>query len=163
MNGGRRRLLIATLAIIGARAACAKEAPDLPLAVDLRADAAEAKRRKVPILLLYSLAGCPYCDQVRRSFLLPMMANVATSKRALFRQVNLSDAKPLLDFAGKATSHAAFSHEAGVTLAPVVAFFDRQGHQAAEPLKGMLLPDFYGYYLDTALETATRRVSATSQ
>ena len=163
MNGGRRRLLIATLAIIGARAAYAKEAPDLPLAVDLRADAAEAKRRKVPILLLYSLAGCPYCNQVRRSFLLPMMANSATSKHAIFRQVNLSDAKPLVDFAGKTTSHAAFAHEGGVTLAPVVAFFDGQGRHAAEPLKGMLLPDFYGYYLDTALETARRQASATAQ
>ena len=73
MNATRRRLVIASLALLGARASRADEAPDLPLATNLRTDAAEAGRRKVPILLLYSLAGCPYCDQVRRSFLLPMM------------------------------------------------------------------------------------------
>ena len=43
--------------------------------------------------------------------------------------------------------------------APVVAFWDGEGRPVADPLKGMLLPDFYAAYLESALESARARLA----
>ena len=47
-----------------------------------------------------------------------------------------------------------------VRSAPVVAFWDGEGRPVADPLRGMLLPDFYSAYLESALETARARLGA---
>jgi thioredoxin-related protein len=140
----------------------ARDVPNLPMAIDLRADGEEARRKGIPVLVLFSLHGCPYCEVVRESHLLPMLADPVASKRAIIRQVDVSDTRALVDFEGRATTHGAFSTAHGVRLAPVVAFFDGRGRTAAESLTGMLLPDFYSAYLETALERATTFVRATS-
>ncbi len=131
------------------------EAPNLPLARDLPADALEARRRGVPIVVLYSLPTCIYCSEVRRSHLLPMLANPDDARRALIRQIDLSGRQPVIGFDGVKTTHGALARLAGVSFAPQVAFLDRSGRDLAPALKGMLLPDFYSAYLDEALLTAT--------
>ena len=44
-------------------------------------------------------------------------------------------------------------------FAPVVAFWDGEGKSLAEPIKGMLLPDFYGAYLEDAIVSARARLA----
>ena len=134
----------------------------MPLARDLRADGEAARRKGIPILVLFNLPGCPYCNVVRRSHLLPMLADPVASKRAILRQVNVGGAQALVDFAGANTAHGEFAQTNGIRLAPVVAFFDGRGRKAADSLTGMLLPDFYAYYLESALEAAIRFSNATS-
>ena len=57
------------------------------------------------------------------------------------------------------TTHAAVARAHDVRFAPVVAFWDGEGRPLAEPLKGMLLPDFYGAYLDDAIASARARLA----
>jgi thioredoxin-related protein len=139
-------LLLALFAAAHARAA---EAPNLPFAIDLRADAIEAARTGVPIVLLASLPGCPYCNAVRRSWLLPMQREPVA--RAILRQVDLNDARMVRDFDGTLRSQDAIARARGVNFAPVVFILGPGGKLLAEPLRGMLLPDFYGAYLDDAI------------
>jgi thioredoxin-related protein len=156
----RRRELILALAVsMAAPALRAAEAPDLPLARDFQDDARLARERRVPLLILFSLPRCPYCSEVRRAHLLPMLRDPAQAGRAIIRQVNLGSDDPIVGFDGKATTHDAVARRHGVRAAPEVAFWDPQGRQAAEPLKGMLLPDFYASYLESALATARARVA----
>jgi len=42
---------------------------------DLAADARLAAEHKIPLLVLFSEAGCPYCERARLEFLLPMQRN----------------------------------------------------------------------------------------
>lgn len=162
MDFSRRQMITALAGICASPVSIAREARDLPLARDLRGDGEEPRRKGVPILVLFNLPGCPYCNVVRGSHLLPMLADPVASKRAIIRQANVGGAQALIDFAGTSTTHGAFARAHGVRLTPVVAFFDGRGREAAESLTGMLLPDFYAFYLESALEAATRFVSATS-
>jgi hypothetical protein len=131
------------------------EEPNLPYARDLRAEAEEAGRRGVPLLVLYSLPACPYCNEVRRSHLAPMIANPSEGKRAIIRQIDIGGTQPARGFDGKPSTHGDIARAAKVSFAPVVALYGPGGRQLAEPLKGMLLPDFYSAYLDDAISAAT--------
>jgi thioredoxin-related protein len=135
------------------------EAPDLPLAADLRADARLVRRQRVPLLVLFSIPGCPYCNEVRRSHLLPLLSDPSPSTGALVRQVNVGGREPVTGFGGEAMTHGELARAHGIRRAPVVAFWDDRGRPIAEPLDGMLLPDFYGAYLENALEAAHRRLA----
>lgn len=125
---------------------------DLTLASDLGSDAAQARSRGVPVLVLFSLPDCQYCDRVRHDYLLPIQRGRAGAPPAILRQVDLGSARPLRDFKGAATTHDAFARRHGITLAPTVKIFDGEGREAAEPLVGLLTPELYGAYLEQALE-----------
>lgn len=84
-----------------------------------------------------------------------MLADPTQSKRAIIRQVDVNSTQPARGFDGKSSTHGRIAGEAKVTFAPVVAFFGPGGRNLGEPLKGMLLRDFYAAYLEDALAKAT--------
>jgi thioredoxin-related protein len=159
----RRREALLVLAALGVSApARADEAPNLPLASDLRKDGLQAARARIPIVVLFSLPGCPYCSAVRRSHLLPMLRDPKWSRRLLIRQLNVSGEEQIIDFSGRVSSHGAFARAQGVRVAPVVVFWNEDGREIAGALRGMLLPDFYSAYLESAIELAESRQKSRS-
>lgn len=152
------------VALSFAAAAHAGTDGQLTLAADLRADAETSRKQGIPILLFYSLKGCPYCEVIRASHLLPMQRDAATTKpRVIIRQVNLQDSAALRDFAGRMTTHREYSQAQKISFAPVVTLVDGEGRALAEPLKGAMLPDFYGAHLDDAITEATSRLAASAK
>ena len=139
----------------------AAEAPDLPLAANLQADGRVARRRRIPFVVLFSLARCPYCSEVRRAHLLPMLRDPAQAQLAVIRQINIGSDERIIDFDGNPTTHDALATRYGHRAAPVVAFWDPRGKPVAEEIRGMPLADFYASYLESALATARASVSAT--
>lgn len=162
MSGGidRRAFLLVAPALALAKAAGAAPRTDIPLATDLRADGRDSRARKVPIVVLFSLPGCPYCEIVRRSHLAPMLRDPRAAARVIIRQVDIDGDQPIAGFTGERVTPAQIARAHGVRAAPVVAFWDGDGKPIAEPLSGMLLPDFYSAYLDAALEAARARLAA---
>ena len=130
----------------------------LTKASDLQADAAAARKAGVPILVLYSLPGCPYCEAIRRSHLTPLAAEVPP--KAIIRQIDLQSSAALRGFDGKSTTHADFVRARGIKFAPLVSFFGADGQPIGESLVGTMLPDFYGAYLADSLAAATAKVRA---
>ncbi|HSD61433.1 MAG TPA: thioredoxin fold domain-containing protein [Burkholderiales bacterium] len=135
----------------------AAAATELPPAVDLRRDATEAQARRVPLLVLFSLQDCAYCERVRQEFLLPAQDSPEWSGRVIMRQVEMKSPRALTDFAGRATSHGKFAREQRIRVAPTVKVFDTEGREAAEPLVGLLTPELYGVYLERALQEGLAR------
>lgn len=158
----RRELLLGLPALmLAARspaAAVLPPAPDLPLVSELRADARRVESTRVPLVVLFSLPNCPYCHEVRRSHLLPLGRESGRANSLLLRQVNIGGAEKAVEFDGASTTHAGIARRRGIRGAPEVVFWDAGGNPLAEPLRGMLLPDFYSAYLEEALETAASRL-----
>lgn len=129
----------------------------LPVARDFRADGALARKESVPIVVMVSLAGCPHCEAVRRSHLLPLLH--ANKPAAILRQVEIRGQTTLVDFDGTKTTHAEFArrHQAGI--APIVLFLDADGRSIAEPIVGASIPDFYGAYFEASLSAARVGIS----
>jgi thioredoxin-related protein len=123
----------------------------LPVPASLPQAARLAEKQGGPLVLLVSLPGCPYCELVRRNYLLP--ARNESSLEAW--QLNINDnSTPLLDFDGKPTTAAVWTKAWKATFTPTVLFLGPEGQKLAEPLVGVAVPDFYGAYLDERLALA---------
>jgi thioredoxin-related protein len=129
-------------------------------ATDLQADAKISARDRIPIIILFSLAGCPHCEVIRQSHLTPLArTNNKKMPNAIVRQVDLGSPKTMIDFAGVKTTHQEFVNAQQVKFSPVVIFYDASGKKLGDPLIGAMLPDFYGAYLDDALAAATSAIN----
>ncbi len=155
-RAAQKRQSLALLA--GGALACA--APTLALAADtalpvppslpMAAQAAAAKGE--PLVLLISLPGCPYCELVRRNYLLPMRAEGLHAW-----QINITDRRAsLTGFDGKPVSPEVQAGLWKSTFTPTVLFLGPAGQMLAPPLVGIAVPDFYGAYLDERLATARK-------
>lgn len=138
-------------------------AQTLVRAQDLRADGELAAGRGAPLIVLVSLEGCPHCEVVRRSHLLPLGRGEDRGSSPVIRQIELRGNAALVDFNGERKTHAAFARERGAAIAPVVMFLGSKGQTLAPPLIGAMIPDFYGAYFDAALVEARARIAGNRQ
>ncbi len=118
-------------------------AATLPAAQSLPDELARALKNKQPLIVMVSLDGCVFCRQARQSHLSPM----ARSGTAIV-QVDMRNQQPVLDFAGKLTTHDELTRRWKVSITPTLLFFGPGGKEVAERMEGAYLPDFYGPYLE---------------
>ncbi len=127
-------------------------------AADLAADARVAAARGVPLVVLYSRDDCSWCEKVRREHLGPLSRDPAAP--AVVRELHMDRATPLIDFAGRRTTSADFSRQMQARFAPTVMFHGPDGASLAEAIVGYRLADFYGAYLERAIEEGRERLKS---
>lgn len=152
-----RRCLVPVLLTVSAFATAAGN--DLPAAVDLRAEATQAKRAGGPLIVVFSRAECRYCETVKRDYLKPLEKN-PNFNGVVIRQINQDSDAAMTDFRGKKTTQASFASAEKISLVPVVAFYGPNGKAMADPLVGAGLPDFYQSYLEDAIAKSTAALKA---
>ena len=120
----------------------------LPRAQSLPDELAVALKKKQPLIVMVSLDGCVFCRQARQSHLSPMHKAGAS-----IVQVDMHSKQPVLDFAGKLTTHDQLTKQWQVSITPTLLFVGPGGKEVAERMEGAYLPDFYGPYLEERLRT----------
>ena len=150
----RRRLLLGGALVLATGASQGSEMALQP-AHAFPQHLATALARGLPLTVMVSLPGCPFCKVVRDSHLAPLLREQAMA----VVQIDMGSALPLLGAQGQAGTHDEQVRRWGVKVAPTLLFFGRQGNEVAERLVGALLPDFYGAYLAQRLETARRSLA----
>lgn len=128
----------------------------------LQGDAQEMARSGRPMVVLYSQQGCHWCEQAR-AYLVPLSNAPQTRDLALFRQIDLDSDAPLTDFAGKPTTQRAFARGDRVRVTPTVVIYGADGRRLGSPIVGMRLPDFYGQYVEEAIDAARRSLKGDTQ
>ena len=127
-------------------------------ATDLQAVGQEARARKIPILIMFSMRDCQYCDVVREEFLKPMLRSGDYVDRVIMLELYSDSESQLRDFNGKPISAEKLIQRYNAGFAPTVIFLDSQGKELAERLIGITTRDFYGGYLDEAIDESLQRV-----
>lgn len=154
----QRRQFSVALALAAASTGAWPRDTALPVPPSLQAAGREAMQKGEPLVLLMTLPGCPYCELVRRSYLLPMRAEGLPAW-----QLDVTDSRtPVLDFDGKASTGAELARQWQARFTPTVLFVNARGQEIAQRLVGVAVPDFYGAYLEAELATARARLKATS-
>jgi thioredoxin-related protein len=125
----------------------------LPVPQDLRAAIAAAAARGEPLVLLVTLAGCAYCEIVRRSYLRPLLGE----GRVPVAQIDLRSRATLRGPKGESATEAELARRWSVKMTPTVLFLGPGGVELAPRLTGFS-EDFYGAYLDDALLRARARL-----
>lgn len=154
------KLLCGILAWFAVTGALAQQRGELPLAQDFTVEARVAKANQLPIMVLFSSPDCHYCERVRQEFLIPMTRNAEYDAKVIMRQVEIGSDAALRDFSGRVTTHGDFALLNKIHMVPTVKFFDAQGRELAAPIIGLLTPDFYGGYLDQAIDQSLARIRA---
>jgi hypothetical protein len=151
----RRRFTLLSLAAGGAAWSVGRvAAATLPAPASLAAELDAALRRGMPLVVMASLEGCPFCRMVRDSYLAPLRGD--TGQPVV--QLDMGSVRLVRDFEGAQKSHDQLLRSWGVAVAPTVLFFGKGAREAAPRLAGASIPDFYGAYLKDRLCTARRTV-----
>ena len=124
----------------------------LQVARNLADDARVLRQRRIPLMVLYSRADCPWCERARRQYLIPLANETGSADRVLIRQIDLDSDAALVDFSGRATTHRLFGAGQHATLTPTLMFYGPDGQQVGEPVVGFLLADFYSSFIDRGID-----------
>jgi len=161
MQEHRRRILLTLLGVPGLLLAQSRS-PDerLTALTDLRETAALITRHKAPLLILFSMPGCPFCLEVRRNYLAPRVAEQAREPNPtlLLRETDITSTEMIVELSGSKVTEAEFASRFNVRAVPVVALFDQSFKLLVEPLVGLDRSGFYEAYLSAAIEGAGRRL-----
>lgn len=135
----------------------------LPDALDLAADAHQMREKKLPMLVLFSSTSCDWCERARQQVLGPMAADPAAADRVVIRQIDIDRATALTDFSGKVTTHSEFARARKVRMTPTLLVLDADGREISESIVGVRLADFYGTYVERAIDAGLARMRANRQ
>lgn len=148
-------LLVASL-WLGSSFAAAQEA--IPSAESLHLEALQSLAQGYPLLVLYTRPRCPYCERIRKSHLLPLMADQRFKNKLVLRQIDQTSSQALADFQGQKTTQKAFAASRKIKLVPVVAFYGANGEELVPPIVGARIPDYYQGDLEAAIEEAREKL-----
>lgn len=130
-------------------------AATLPAPTSLPDALAAALKNGSPLVVMVSLAGCPFCVIARDNYLAPLQGQSGLS----IVQIDMRNRQLLQDFSGASATQDQVIRNWGVKVAPTVLFFGRGGVEVAERMVGGYIPDFYGSYLDDRLRVARAAVA----
>ena len=152
----KRRACLAATLLLAAGARGEATGPSLPRVDDLGELADEVRRRKAPLLILFSIEGCPYCLEVRRNYLQPRLTEAA--KEVVIREVDIGSPRPMRMLDGSNTTESAFAARFDVRVAPVIVLLDARMMPLGEPLVGLGRSGFYEARLQATIEAARQRL-----
>nr|WP_187148346.1 thioredoxin fold domain-containing protein [Janthinobacterium sp. Marseille] len=132
----------------------------VPMLSDLTADAVQAQREDKPIILFFSLPGCPFCHVVRNNYLQPLLRDSKPKQRPVIREVDISSMQSLRNFDRTSGSPRSVAQRYKVIAAPTVIFVDSAGCMLAPPIVGGDIAGVYGGYLDNAFDMSARKIAA---
>lgn len=150
-------LLIAISTVsIRAQAQNSQKKELLPWPEHLGALAAQAQRQGQPLVLMVSLPGCPWCELLRRNYLIPMRKEGLHAFEFMINERRLH----IVDFQAQRVTPSAFSERLKVSMTPTVLFLNAQGQEIAARIEGVASADMIGSILDDRLATARQRVQS---
>lgn len=151
-------LMAGILLASGGRPAAAAPAGELQVTHDLKADAEQASRERMPILLLVSQEDCPFCWQIKREILNPMVLSGDYDDRLIMREIFIDAGFRLKDFQGREVEGGDFALRYSVSLTPTLLFLDPQGNPLTDKMVGIQTPEMYFLYVDASISEAVDRL-----
>jgi len=160
----RRKQISRALSVVGALWLYSTAAAAVPLAENLSSDGQQAELGCKPLLLEFSATTCSYCELLETEVLNPTLLDRTYDQRVLMRKVVIDGANHLTDFDGKETVSAdQLARRYKVQVTPTLVFVDAQGRELSKRMIGVTTLDFYGAYLDAALDDSRRQLRTRNQ
>lgn len=129
----------------------------LPLAKNLLADAQLVDKNKTPILIMFSIPNCSYCEEVKREVIAPMSTLNEYKNKIIIRHVDASTLQDMRDFYNNKTNHARFAFQNGINFYPTVFLMDNYGANLGKII-GVPNMDYYWTELDKLIDKSITKL-----
>ncbi len=119
----------------------------------LQQDSNLAKEIQAPLLVMFSQADCPFCEKLKEEIIQPMLISGDYTTRVVIRELMI-DGDDIADFDGNTINPYAVFARYRLYVTPSLLLLDNKGNELAERQIGINTVDYYGYYLDEAIDQA---------
>lgn len=147
----RRFLSVLTLIALSALAGRAWAETPLPPVQDLQQSVRKAVSKDQPLIVMFSLPSCPFCEKLRRT-----QYQFLAKEGYVVQQIEITSRTPVVGFDGKPITGVQLAKQFGIKLAPTVLFFGPGGKEIGERITGAPTADFYGAFIDRALKESAQ-------
>ena len=120
--------------------------------------AEDSKSRRLPILLVFSSATCPYCKLQEDEILKPMLISGDYDNKVIIRKVLILEEPELIDFRGTTVSMDNFVDRYSVQVPPTILFLDQNGTELTQRLVGINTVEMFGRDVDVAIELSLKKL-----
>jgi len=143
--------------IVSATTVIAYEESELPYVkiqalTDFASTKAEAANANKIIMLEMSASYCGYCDTLEEEIIKPMLRSGDYTDNVLIRKLQIDSNASLNDTFGAQLTAAELAKKFDVRVTPTLLFLDGNGNEVSEKIPGVYSLDFYGSYVDQAIE-----------
>lgn len=155
MKYNRCKWLAATLLMVSVLDGLAgTSAGGLIPARNLEKEGQLAEAACVPLLLEFASVNCEYCTLLEEEVLQPTLLNREYDRRVLMRKLVVDGSDLLRGFDGKPVLASKLASDYKVFVTPTLLFVDSRGEELAQRMVGVTTLEFYGGYLDQALDAS---------
>jgi len=112
-----------------------------------------------PLVILFSINDCEFCELIRDVFLQPMQESSIYSQKIIIREIQADSFLKLGDFNGEKVGAGVIAHRYHADVSPTLVFLDGQGKELAEALVGITSVEAYDIKLEHAITTAVNKLS----
>jgi len=140
---------LAALLLLSSAHAAEVELIDL---VNLEEDAAQAEARQLPLLVMFSASYCGYCSIVKEEFLKPLLISGDYTDKVIIRVLEIDSGDDIHDLDGTKIDPEVFAERYNIYLTPTLVFMGPRGQELTQRMTGVMTVDFYGGYLDDAID-----------
>lgn len=138
----------------------ADEFSHLPIIRDLREEAEQAEQLQRPILILFSMRLCEFCEFIRQEYLIPRMNNPKFANKIIFREVQTESYKYLRDFDGKIIGADKLALRYRADLTPTLIIINSKGEELVNKIVGITNRAYYEAELDTSIDNAYKKIQS---
>ena len=135
----------------------------VPPAMNLQKDGIVAQEKGIPVLLEFSMHGCPFCEEVEEEVLQPMLISGDYDNKVIIRKIMIDEDMSITDFNGKQVAYEDLASRYNVFVTPTLVLLHGNGEVMGLEMVGVTTIDFYGAYLDQAIEMALHKTSTVAK
>ena len=130
----------------------------LPAAKDFFADAQKVQQNKTPILIMFSVADCPYCEKVKEDIIGPMAQIDEHQQRVIIRHIDADSFAEINNFYNEKVSQNKFAAQYAVDFFPTIILVDNYGAILAKMI-GVSSEEFYWAELDKLIKKSSNKLT----
>ncbi|MBT2968366.1 MAG: hypothetical protein B6D72_01695 [gamma proteobacterium symbiont of Ctena orbiculata] len=125
---------------------------------DLTEAGKKARDENIPILLMVSQDHCPFCHQLKREVLNPMIISGEYDDKVVIIELLIDIGENVINFEGRNVDAGSIATNYNIWVTPTLLFLDYQGKEVHKRMLGVNTIEMYGYYLDESLKEALTAV-----
>jgi len=152
-------LLLSVFVFQGISSEATAGGASIPSAINLQHDGFAARQQGIPILLEFSMHGCPFCEEVEAEVLEPMLKNGSKADKVIVRRVMIDEDTEITGFDGEKISYDDLASEYGVYVTPTLVLVNGDGKATGLEMVGVTTIDYYEAYLFQAIDAALKQIS----